>query len=143
MFECGFWNILGEILFNGPPVCIYLSFVKFATCIPSICTNDDAMFGMNTFLAETNLPLVNVTKGCQSEEDTVELNAGDWVMIAFLMTNGLVILVSTLIDMYQRFVEKDKFADHFLGIVQGFLAYHNTRQVVKTLDVSMASDSYR
>ena len=31
----------------------FSNLIKFATCIPSTCTNNDAMFGLNNFLNET------------------------------------------------------------------------------------------
>jgi len=102
------------------------------------------MNGMNTFLAETHIPgtetLFSFTQGCQTEDDYVELTTGDWIMIAFLLAMGLLISVSTLIDLYQRFLNKTMFADKFLGIVQGFSAYHNIR---KLFDTRVSSESFR
>jgi hypothetical protein len=57
----------------------------------------------------------------------------------YLIAMGLLITVSTLIDLYQRFVTKDKFSDRFLGIIKGFSVYHNTR---KLFDTKTTSDNF-
>jgi len=94
------------------------------------------MHGMNTFLAETQIPgnpaTYSFTYGCQSEDTEVKLNGGDWAMVAFLGVMGMIIFVSTMIDMYQRFLGKEQFPDQFLAMVQGFSAYNNTRKLFDT-----------
>ena len=119
--------------------------IRVATCIPSTCTNDDAMFGFNNFLNEIaigiegeEIQLSSYAIGCQSKDEEVPLTSGDLAMLVFLMAMGLLISISTLIDLYQRFVTKDKFSDRFLGIIQGFSAYHNTR---KLFDTKTGSDN--
>ena len=59
------------------------NFIKFATCIPSTCTNYDAMFGMNNFLNKTSQAiggndtnLLTYPMGCQSEDEEVPLTSG-------------------------------------------------------------------
>ena len=68
----------GERSFAFMPADLKNSWIRFASCIPSTCTNDDAMFGMNTFLEETQITgsaaTYSITYGCQSDDDVVELN---------------------------------------------------------------------
>ena len=116
--------------------------VKYATCIPSTCTDKDAKNGLDRFLAESRLPgmedLVSFTQGCQTEAEHVELSSGDYIMIAFLSITLLTIFIATMTDLYQRFINKHVFADKFLGIVQGFSLYHNTN---KLFDTKLSSES--
>ena len=110
--------------------------VKFATCIPSICSDVDGSIGMNTFLEETTpgqgFKIQSHTLGCQAQDKDVPLNTSDWVMITILWVMGVLIFVSTLLDLWQRFVSKNRFPDRFLGLVQGFSAYHNTCKLFNT-----------
>jgi hypothetical protein len=112
--------------------------IKFATCIPSTCTDDDAMYGLNNFLDETGLAeqvnshVYSFTLGCQAEDEEVQLTSGDMAMLVFLLAMGILKSVSILIDPYQRFVRKDKFPNQLLGIVEGFSAHHNIQKLFNT-----------
>ena len=73
--------------------------LRFATCIPSKCSENDAMLGMTTFLEESGLgqdqgfTLQSFTFGCQAGGKEFSLTPWDWAMIIFLSVMGLLISV--------------------------------------------------
>ena len=112
--------------------------IKFATCVPSSCNQDDAALGMTYFLLNSSPPdsngdmFLSYPLGCQSEDSETEFTSSDWAMISVLVIFGVMISVSTLMDMYQRFLNRTVFSDKMLGVIHGFSAYNNTRKLFDT-----------
>ena len=120
-----------------------LSILKLGTivhgkCIPSVCSDMDVYFGYhNFFINESVLGHAgqNITAwaiNSHTVDDKIDLEDGDWVMIAIFVVFGVLILTGTVIDVVLNILHLDVVPDKLVQIFQGFSLYQNTLKLFNT-----------
>ena len=120
-----------------------LSILKTGTivhgkCIPSVCSDMDVYFGYhNFFINESVLGHAgqNITAwaiNSHTVDDKIDLEDGDWVMIAIFVVFGVLILTGTVIDVVLNILHLDVVPHKLVQIFLGFSLYQNTLKLFNT-----------
>ena len=65
-------------------------------------------------------------------EERKRIDAGDGVMIAVLVVFAILVLAGTLVDLAVNVLKILDLPQHYLGMMQGFSAYHNSKKILNT-----------
>ena len=117
---------------------------KVGKCLPYECSRDDVEKGATNYLYSLNesslASLVNedisvkgLTLSCHPrDEENRKLTTGDGIMIGVLVFFGLLVMVSTVLDVGVNVMEKRIMSRKLMLVFEGFSAYTNTKKIMKT-----------
>ncbi|XP_044727164.1 uncharacterized protein LOC123290876 [Chrysoperla carnea] len=90
------------------------SSLSWAICVPDGCTAKEVEDHLNTF-AGANMFTVKESKCHTIDNYKSKLNAGDWVVIAFLGILGVIILLSTIYDVFLYYTKAKPYHQIFIA----------------------------
>jgi peptidoglycan/LPS O-acetylase OafA/YrhL len=113
---------------EGGQDALSLGLTRIGRCLPDACKGEDLSAAVGVFLAGIGKNFTNFTARIldnHSPDDEVTFSAGDIVMLAVVTVMGVLVVVSTLLDLMATEMEMSYFVVPGLGIVQGFSLYSN------------------
>ena len=114
---------------------------KIGKCLPAECSLEDVSRGGRNFLVEQSqsqgynlsADIVSPVISCHNPlDDQEKIEAGDGVVIAVLVIFAILILAGTLVDLAVNVLKILDLPEHYLGIMQGFSALHNSKKILNT-----------
>ena len=117
---------------------------KVGKCLPYECSRDDVEKGATNYLyslkdssladlVNEDITVRGLTLSCHPrDEENRELTTGDGIMIGVLVFFGLLVVVSTVLDVGVNVMEKRIVSRKLMLVFEGFSAYTNTKKIMKT-----------
>ena len=113
---------------------------KVGKCLPAECSAEDVSIGGRNFLVSETLGRYNLSSNISTLvlschptlEDETKLEAGDYFMIALLIIFALLIVAGSVLDVGVNVLQIKYLPKQYLGVMQGFSAYHNSRKILST-----------
>jgi hypothetical protein len=100
-------------------------------CVPSSCTDQDVRIGFQNFLNNITNALdvgFNINAfiyNCHTAEESIPLDASDWVIGILILLLVLVILAGTVLDLWLNVLQLGMIPDRLMVVLQGFSLYEN------------------
>ncbi len=102
---------------------------KLGHCVPSTCTDQDVLVGFQNFLNNVTQPFDINLRGylynCHTTDESIPMEAADWVVGALILILVVIVLVGTAIDLWLNVLQLDIASDRVVVILQGFSIYEN------------------
>ena len=117
---------------------------KVGKCLPYECSSDDVSKGATNYLyslnessfaglVSENISVRGIILNCHpGDEEDKKLTTGDGIMIGVLVFFGLLVMVSTVLDIGVNVMEKRIISRKLMPVFEGFSAYNNSKKILKT-----------
>ena len=117
---------------------------KVGKCLPYECSRDDVSKGATNYLyslnesslaglVNENITVKGLTLNCHpGDEEERKITTGDGIMIGVLVFFGLLVGVSTVLDIGVNVMEKRIVSRKLMPVFEGFSAYTNGKKIIKT-----------
>ena len=102
--------------------------VKLGHCVPDSCSNPDVRNGFQNFLNNvtgTTNALQAFIYDCHTADESIPIDASDWVVGSIILILVLIILVGTAIDLGLNVLQLSLVSDQTAAVFQGFSLYEN------------------
>ena len=102
--------------------------MKLGHCVPDSCSNPDVRNGFQNFLNNvtgTTNALQAFIYDCHTADESIPIDASDWVVGSIILILVLIILVGTAIDLGLNVLQLSLVSDQTAAVFQGFSLYEN------------------